>query len=414
VTLLIENVRRPDGAPVRLELEGSVDLRIDGHGGTLLPGLHDHHIHLLSLAARRSSLDLSAVASVEELERAVAESRRARPLGWLRATGYRVNVAGEVDRQVLDRMDSSPLRVQDHTGGTWTLNSAALDLVLDGPLPPGVDVTRGRLTRVDDWLRARIGAEPPDVVDVAALLASRGVTAVTDATATNGLGELELLAALDLPFHVTAMTAAPDVTEPAGLRLGPVKVLLDDADLPALDDLARRLVAAHRVGRAAAVHCVTRAQLLLTLAAFDQGGAVPGDRIEHGSVIPAESLPVIARLGLTVTTNPGFIAVRGDTYLDEVDADDQDSLYRVASLHAAGITVQGATDAPFGPEDPWVAIDTAITRRHAPSGRTVGASEAVDRETAVGLFAGPGYVVLNDGEVLATVLDGRTTYLREQ
>ena len=29
---------------------------LDGRGGLLLPGLHDHHIHLAALAARRASI----------------------------------------------------------------------------------------------------------------------------------------------------------------------------------------------------------------------------------------------------------------------------------------------------------------------------------------------------------------------
>jgi len=42
---------------------------------------------------------------------------------------------------------------------------------------------------------------------------------------------------------------------------------------------------------------VTRVQLLVTLLALDEVGPAEGDRIEHGSVIPAETVPWLRRLG---------------------------------------------------------------------------------------------------------------------
>ena len=76
----------------------------------------------------------------------------------------------------------------------------------------------------------------------------------------------------------------------AGVRLGPVKILLDDDTLPPLHELADHVRRAHGAGRPVAVHCVTRVQFVLTLAALDMAGRLTGDRIEHGAVIPAESM----------------------------------------------------------------------------------------------------------------------------
>ena len=55
-------------------------------------------------------------------------------------------------------------------------------------------------------------------------------------------------------------------------------------------------------------------------------------------------------------TQPAFLVDRGDEYLDEVEPDDRADLYRCAGLDRAGVPVGAGTDAPFGPEDPWVAI----------------------------------------------------------
>ena len=145
----------------------------------------------------------------------------------------------------------------------------------------------------------------------------------------------------------------------------------------------------HGQGRAVAVHCVTRVQLVLTLAALDAAGARRGDRIEHGALVPVESLPTLARLGLMVVTQPNFVAERGEEYLGEVPATDLPDLWRGRSLVAAGVQVAAGTDAPFGSLDPWVAVRAAVRRRTV-AGRVLGAGEAVDAATALRWWWGSG------------------------
>jgi predicted amidohydrolase YtcJ len=127
--------------------------------------------------------------------------------------------------------------------------------------------------------------------------------------------------------------------------------------------------------------------LVLALAAWDEAGAVAGDRIEHGSVVPVELMPSIADHGLTVVTQPSFVAERGDDYLADVDLEDQGDLYRCRSLQDATIAVGGSTDAPFGHPDPWRAIAAAIERR-TPVGTVLGASERLTGHGALDLFLG--------------------------
>jgi predicted amidohydrolase YtcJ len=133
---------------------------------------------------------------------------------------------------------------------------------------------------------------------------------------------------------------------------------------------------------------VTRTALVLALAAWDEAGAHPGDRIEHASVTPIELAAVMARLGLTVVTQPGFIAARGDSYRRDVDPADLDDLYRCGTLLAHGVQVGGSTDAPFGPDDPWVAIRSAV-ERSTESGAALGPTEALAPAAALALFLAP-------------------------
>jgi len=162
-----------------------------------------------------------------------------------------------------------------------------------------------------------------------------------------------------------------------GIGHAPVKVLLDDTTLPTPGDLAAVVAAARP--RAVAVHCVTRVQLLVTLLALDETGPVDGDRIEHGSVIPAETIPWLKRLGVTVVTQPHFPLERGRAYATDVDPDDRAHLYRCRSLAEARIPLAAGTDAPFGTRDPWAVMRAAVER---------GDGEGVGRRAALDLFSG--------------------------
>ncbi|MFK0020106.1 amidohydrolase family protein [Streptomyces sp. NPDC090798] len=123
---------------------------------------------------------------------------------------------------------------------------------------------------------------------------------------------------------------------------------------------------------------MTRVQLFVTPLALDEAGPVAGGRIGHGSVIPAETMPWLVRLGVTVVTQPHFPVERGREYATDVDPDDQAHLYR-RSLAEAGIPLAAGTDAPYGSADPWAVIRAAVER----SG-----GKAVDRRAALELFAG--------------------------
>jgi predicted amidohydrolase YtcJ len=377
---------------------------IDGAGGALLPGLWDHHIHVVALAAARRSLPVGPpeVVDLEQLADALRRTASARPGRWIRAVGYHESVAGDLDRHRLDQLvRSAPVRVQHRSGALWMLNSAALDRLDLGHPPPGLERDEdgqftGRLLGGDRWLRDRLGAAdaPPDLAAVGRELAGYGVVGVTDATPYERLEDLQLLADAAssgaLPQRLVAMggPALSDRPFPPPLARGPVKLLLADHSLPPLADLTGWIRAARAAGRPVAAHCVTRASLALVLAALDDTGAAPGDRIEHGAVIPPELREPLARHHLTVVTQPNFVAERGDRYRRDVDAGDRPHLYPCRSLADAGIPVAGSTDAPFGRPDPWRSVAAAITRRTA-GGRSLGAGERLRPADALALFLGP-------------------------
>lgn len=208
-TLLIRNVavRRRSGLDVRvgpdtiLAVEpglrrGPGEQVIDGQGGALIPGLHDHHVHLRAAVAARESVDVTAVKSPAEFDRVIAAAAAAvTARRWVRVTGWHEPAAGPLSRARLDMLTGPvPVRVQHRSGAMWVLNSAALDLVgAVGSGSPGVERDErgeltGRLLRLDGWLRERLPADRgPDwfaarLASYAAESLRLGITGWTDAT----------------------------------------------------------------------------------------------------------------------------------------------------------------------------------------------------------------------------------------
>ncbi|WP_405813183.1 amidohydrolase family protein [Streptomyces sp. NBC_01390] len=356
------DVRVRDGriAEMGERLDGKGEPRdVDGLGGALLPGLHDHHVHLAALAADAASVRVGP-ADVTGRDGLAAALRGGEPEEWVRAVGYHESVAGELDRWTLDTLaPDRPVRVQHRTGALWVWNSAALRAArLD------TEDGDGLFWREDERLRGHVPPVRLDLEGVGSRAAALGVTGFTNADPHPADGLLDLLSVL--PQRLLVMTVD-----------APVKLMLDDATLPAPAELAAGITSLRP--RPVAVHCVTRVQLIVTLLALDEAGPVDGDRIEHASVVPAETIPWIRHLGVTVVTQPHFPAERAHAYATDVDPDDRPHLYRCRSLADAGIPLAAGTDAPYGTHDPWAVMRATVERT---------GGEALDAEAALNLFTG--------------------------
>ncbi len=346
------------------------ELEYDARGGTVLPGLNDHHIHLRAAAAALHSVRVGPgdVRDRQSLARVLAEAARDAD-GWIRAVGYHEAAAGPLDREILDELaPSTPVRIQHRSGIQWTLNTQGLRRV--GLAEHATGVLR---SADDSW------APPPSEPDLGALsaqLCRYGVTGVTDATPDLGAGDIT---ELQRRMRQTVRCLAPG------------KRILHDDELD-LDALVRWIRQTHSVGVPVALHCVTAAQLVLALAAFRSAGRHPLDRLEHAAVVPEDSLADLAASAIPVVTQPNFVAERGDQYLVDVPETEHHELWRVASLLRAGVPVALSTDAPFGDADPWAAMRAAVHRR-TPSGTVLGPDECVTPATALALLLGnrPGY-----------------------
>ncbi|HEY1988323.1 MAG TPA: amidohydrolase family protein, partial [Acidimicrobiales bacterium] len=110
---------------------GGADEVIEARGGAVIPGLHDHHLHLRALAAAADSVPAGPpdTTSVEQLAQRLASAATIlESHQWVRAVGYHPSVAGDLDRWSLDRLLSShPVRVQHRSGSEWIVNSVGLE-----------------------------------------------------------------------------------------------------------------------------------------------------------------------------------------------------------------------------------------------------------------------------------------------
>ncbi len=291
--------------------------------------------------------------------------------GWIRAVGYHEAVAGPLDRDVLDELSPPlPVRVQHRSGVLWTLNSAGLARI-------GLtDHPDGRLRSADRGWSDTLQRNESGLAEVSRGLSELGVTGVTDATPD---------------FEVADIVKLMEAHRRGELRqrvhcLAPGKRILHDGDLD-LAELAAWVAERHAADAPVAVHCVTAAQLVVTLSALREAGTHPHDRIEHAAVVPDDNMADLTDLGVTVVTQPNFVAERGDQYLSDVPAAEHHELWRVASLLKGRVKVALSTDMPFGEGDPWATMRAAVHRTTA-AGAVLGPDECVSAREALIMFFG--------------------------
>ena len=391
---------------IGVDFEPAPDERaLDARGGALIRGLNDHHTHLLALGAALNSIRCGPpdVTNERQLSDALHRAARNSPAGqWLRGVGYHESVAGDLDRSRIDLIGPRrPIRIQHRSGARWILNSEALQQITHSnatqqATPLEKDESgrpTGRLDRSDLWLRKHIPSIPPDLDRVSALLTQFGITGCNDATPDNGpetvfLFERARKRGIWQPNLRLMGRQNWSISDRSEVSQGAWKILLDENQLPHHATLIDEIRSTHAQGRGLAFHCVTRAELVFAASVLEAAGCTPLDRIEHASIAPPDCVEWLARLPLTVVTQPNFIQERGDAYLESVEDRDQPWLYRCRGFLKAGVRLAGSTDAPFGDPNPWLAMQSAIDRRTR-RGDQLGPEEAISPEEALALFSSP-------------------------
>ena len=366
---------------------------VDARGGLLVPGLNDHHVHLVSYAASLTSVNCGPprVKSAEDLIEVLNRPGE----GWLRGTHFFEETVPELDKTWLDRYGPArPIRIQHRSGRLWILNSLGLAEIqnrassLASHEAEQLNQADGRLFDVDALISSVTRSQAPPMAEASSKLAAMGVTGLNDMTPSNDgnthrwFDDLQQRGELHQKIRLSGRSDLAQCASSDRLQIGETKVHLHAASLPDIDEFIERIRSSHSQGRGVAVHCVTEVELIFTLSAFETAGCLSGDRIEHGSIIPLPVIPLIQDLGLWIVTQPNFIKERGDDYLSYVSSADLDNLYRTRSLQDANIPVAFGTDLPFGAPDPWAAMQAAVERQTS-SGQRLGGNERLTPERAL-------------------------------
>jgi predicted amidohydrolase YtcJ len=221
-----------------------------------------------------------------------------------------------------------------------------------------------------------------------------------------------LLIGADLE-KVLAARATPLHDAAAGRRVGGLKILSDGTfgsctacmSLPFQDqperrgfmtleegEIYRRMSEAHAAGLQIATHaigdeanrrCVALYERLLT----EHPRRDHRHRLEHASLLDAETIQRIAQLGLVVSTQPMFIHSEKHWLHKRLGPERARRVYPLRSLLAAGVRLAGASDAPVESSDVLHAISCCVTREGFEVHEAISAEEAIRMFTLDAAYA---------------------------
>ncbi len=398
----------------------------DLQGATVTPGLTDAHLHLVSVGANLSSLDLTGTTSFEEVVEKTAhwlEDRSAN--GWVLGRGWDQNDWQEKrfpDNRALNRLaPETPVCLRRIDGHAALVNDAALAAAGIGPETP--DPEGGRifrnpdtgvptgllLDRAIDLVNEAIPASTPQSIErhiltASAHLAGLGLTAVHDAGVTSD--QLEVYQRLAgqgaLPIRVYAMLegAEPDLLE-HWFERGPdtemadhlvvrcVKLYADgalgsrgaalldpysdDGDNRGLlltppEELQRLYGAATRHGFQVATHAIGDRANRIVLDTVEQVLS-PGERerlrprIEHAQILHPQDLPRFAALQVIPSMQPTHCTSDMPWAGTRLGQQRLTGAYTWRSLLETGCRIPGGSDAPVESPAPLTGIYAAVSRQ---------------------------------------------------
>jgi predicted amidohydrolase YtcJ len=289
--------------------------------------------------------------------------------------------------------------------------------------------------------------------------------------------EMERLGRLDLRVYTMNMDAAAQPLVDAGItcgygssmvKVGPIKMLVDGGMsnrtaavsrpyqgcgetgifLHTPEQISSTIEKFHGLGYQIAAHAQGDAAICVLLDAYENVLGSKSEnylrhRIEHAGNITEKQIGRAAAMNVLVSSQPVFLSLLGDGFLDAFGPERGHRLYPYRSLVDQGIRLAGASDSPVAPALPLMGIRDATLRR-TNSGAEIGPDEKLSVREAIGLYTSeagyfsfdenivgkiePGryadFVVLDqditaippeqitDARVLMTIVDGRIVYLR--
>jgi len=407
---------------------------------------HDHHFHPMGYASLVTGLELMDAKDLDQALRWVADEAAAsegpvigQRLNDESLTELRLPTAADIDDMVRDR----PVLLYRYCGHIAVANSAALQLAsLDEntPDPPGGSFDRDNAGRPDGILRETAIAavsealaplitapSDTDILEAMARLPAMGIGSVTGIISVRGsvwcgIGdELETLCRLapDLPIDMDVLVIAetPDALADAKVRIDRTEGRIrfhgwkefsdgslgghtaamyepfsDRSDTIGTDrlqpDQALEMARASLgMGGVVAIHAIGDRANDSVLDVFEELAKTGEDpsklRVEHASILKKAAVERMAKLGVTASVQPAFLASEENWLEKRLGAARMERAYPFRSMMEAGIPLLGGSDSPVELPDPETGINAAVDRHG------INPDQGLTREQSERLFSPP-------------------------
>ncbi len=446
-------------------LIGSATTVRDMRGKTIIPGLIDAHIHVLSSGTRHvmaADCDQRSIADIQAvLRERVTDADRG---DWIQ--GFKFDDTKTRESRFLNKADLDavttelPIMVSHRAGHVYYLNTLALEAAgynNESDDPPGGRLGRDPATGELDGVIYERAIEPlraslPQVTaetrrqglkTICEMLGAAGLTSVHDAMVSNleigSYQEGRDNGDLTLRVYMLAGRAHFPALRDAGmksgfgdnrLRLGGIKMVSDGAiaartaylSEPYVDSHDHGILAMtpeetedavmemHRAGFQVCIHANGDLAIDMVLTAYDKAQSAhprpdPRHRIEHCTLVNPDLLGRMNRLGTIATPFCTYVYYHGEK-MRFYGEDRLQWMFAQRSFIDSGVVSTGATDYPPGPFEPLMGIQSCVTRTDM-NGKLWGPDQRITIDEALRLYTQNGAYASFEEDVKGSIQAGK-------
>ncbi|HYL86298.1 MAG TPA: amidohydrolase family protein [Candidatus Angelobacter sp.] len=402
---------------------------VDLHGQFVMPGFNDAHVHLGSAAANALAVPLRGVASIEEMQKRVAEAVANHKEGeWISGGGWDHTTWPEKkfpNRQQLDAVaPKNPVILTHISGHVAVANSLALkkaEIDKTTPNPPGGEIEHDGLGEPTGMLKEAAAMELvkvriPDpsleerrkgIEMVLENVAHNGVTSVQDNSAWEDFqvyqqlkdeGKLTVRITEWLPFNASLddlqnMRAQGGTKDP-WLKTGALKAVTDGAlgsrtaamlepynDDPSTtgiftydpDKLQAMAIQRDKAGFQLNFHAIGDRANRIALDVFEAVAKANGprdrrDRIEHAQVVAPMDFQRFKQLNVIASMQPAHQTTDMRWAEDRIGSERTKGAYAWATMLRNGVHLAFGTDYPVELVSPFRGLYACVTRERPDGG----------------------------------------------